>query len=83
MFGFLEFRGLALKSPAWAALRDFRNQFVHARPGPEENSNILFDDDPEIVRTRVELASKRADEALMNIAGLKAVMKTLSAQDGD
>jgi hypothetical protein len=83
MFGFLEFRGLALKSPAWAALRDFRNQFVHACPGPEANSNILLDDDPEIVRTRVALASNSADEALRNIAGLRAVMKTLSAQDSE
>jgi hypothetical protein len=80
MFGYLEFRGLKLRSTVWAALRDFRGQFVHGHPSLGYHDGILLDNDPKIVEARIDAADRRAQEVQKGIKELIMLMDGLSTK---
>ena len=73
MFGYLECKGLQLKSSVWAALRDCRNQFVHGHP----SIGILRDGDPKIDEGRIATADRRAIEVQRGLEELSVLMDRL------
>lgn len=80
MFGYLEFRGLHLRSTVWASLRDFRNQFMHRHPGIGLQDGILLDNDPKVVEERIATADSRAEEAQNGLKELTRLMETLCTE---